>query len=102
MEEQQGETLRDLQEELSIFRTLVEHPGYKRLMEIAASQIQARMMEFMAPVQNQEGLIKQEFNKGVVTGLRIMTEMVSYHTATMKSLMEREEKRDERDSEDAD
>lgn len=96
------QTLRDLQEELSIFRSLQEHPGYKRLMDIAAKQIQARMMELMTPCGNQDQLIKMEFNKGAITGLRIMTEMVSYHMDTVKDLMQREERANEPDSSDDD
>ncbi len=102
MEQEEGQTLRDLQEELSIFRSLEEHQGYKRLMEIAAKQMQGRMMEFMAPCLSQEALIKQEFNKGVMHGLKIMTEMVTYHVATIKDLMQREEEEEEPDTSDDD
>lgn len=99
MEQPEVQTLRDLQEEVSILRSLQEHMGYKRLMEIASVQMQRRMLEFMAPCLSQEGMIKQEYNKGVIAGLKIMTEMVEHHMSTLQSLLKQAERDEENDDE---
>ncbi len=61
--------LRELQEELSRFRSLIEHRGWKEMIAIANEQMKLRLGNILSAVQSQDELITREFEKGEMNGI---------------------------------
>jgi hypothetical protein len=80
---------------------LVEHVGWKRLMEIADGQIATRMPVVMKPLTNLLEVGTQEFEKGEASGIKRFCGLPEFRISELKGEIDRlnEEMEDERELE---
>lgn len=70
--------LRELQEELSELNILVKSRGYLRLIGHADEQIETRRNAFeLNPLEKMDDVLKQEFLKGEIAGIRLFREFAA-------------------------
>lgn len=72
---EEAEELRELQEALSNYESLVASAGWKRLMRIAAGQLSQREILLHKPIENLLEILKQEFEKGESAGIKLFTKL---------------------------
>jgi hypothetical protein len=71
------EELRELQEERSELKSLQEHRGFKRLLELARTQSEARKQAvFLTPLEKMDEVLKQEYQKGEISGIELFRSIV--------------------------
>lgn len=69
--------LRELQEERFNLGELLKHPGYKWLMEVAASQVEMRKQQvFLRPLKAMDEILEQEYQKGEISGIELFRQLV--------------------------
>lgn len=84
-EEQDPEVrLRELQEEWSDFKSLLEHPGWKYLDEIAKTQITNRYPSALGRLDNFLDLPGQEFDKGEISGIELFRRIPSVRVESLE------------------
>lgn len=88
-------SLRELQEELSELNALRNHRGYKKLLLIAEEQVNARISTIvLVPLETSDGVLKQEYAKGEIHGIRLFMAMtdaqIDLIEAEMQPLLEKE------------
>jgi len=86
--EDREERLRGLSEELSRLKSLVEHAGWRRLMEIAEGQCKNREPTIFSPLENFLELGKQEFEKGEVAGIKLFMVLPHKRIADLEESLE--------------
>jgi len=81
-----------LQEDLRDMATLLEHRGWKKLMEYAEQQIRGRTDEvILTPAKGLEGAMEQEFMKGEIGGIRLFCTFPEAVTSDLRSQLKKEE-----------
>ena len=94
------ERRRALSEELSRLKSLVDHAGWKRLMEIAEGQCKNREPGIFAPLENLLEAGKQEFEKGEVAGIRLFMVLPHKRVADVEAELAAMPEEDEDDGTD--
>lgn len=86
MEGEREPPLRELQEELSELRSLQKTRGYTRLLFIAEQQIEARVGNLVLnPLEKMDDVLKQEYAKGEIAGIKLFASMTDTHIATLEN-----------------
>ena len=67
--------LREMQEELSNFKNLLDSVGWKRLMEVADGQLETRMPSVLEKVDNLLMVTGKEFEKGEMAGINLFMQL---------------------------
>ncbi len=81
--------VRDLQEELSRLTSFRNHPGYEELMKIAEDQLDARIgAVLLTPLNGLDETLKQEFEKGEISGIKLFVKMTDIQIQTLKEEIE--------------
>lgn len=93
----EAKNLRELQEERSNLRSLQDHPGYKWLLELSESQINARRSRIFGPLGDFLEVLTQEYAKGEIAGITTFRELVPATIELIDSLIR--DKTEENDDE---
>lgn len=67
--------LREMQEELSNYKSLVDSVGWKNLMVVAEDQNKLRMPSILSKVPNLLEITEKEFEKGEVSGITLFMQL---------------------------
>lgn len=90
--------VRELQEQRSSLKNLIEHPGYKWLMKLAESQRLARTGEILLnPLKTMDEVLEQEYKKGEVHGIMLFETIAESHVLSLEEEINRllEDRNDE-------
>lgn len=72
------------------FRGLTQHPGWEKLREIVAGQIDARMGRVLYQVlDNENSVFAQEYMKGEIQGLRLVMALPDQQMAEAEAVLSR-------------
>ncbi len=69
--------LRELQEGLTNLKSLIDHAGWKRLVEIADGQIENRMPSVFTRLDSLLEVTGSEFDKGEISGIKLFQALPS-------------------------
>jgi hypothetical protein len=69
--------LRELQEEFSNCKALVDHVGWKELMQTADEQVKLRIPSALGKVDNLFEVTAKEFEKGEISGIELFKALPS-------------------------
>lgn len=93
VEQQKAEIrLRELQEELSDWKSLLEQRAVKRWLELAREQMENRKQAvFLNPLESLDNSLRQEFQKGEISGIYLFSRIPEIQVAALESDIEKYE-----------
>ena len=91
MEDLEGR-LRARQEECSNLKSLTEHVGWKRLMEIAEGQIENRLPSVYTRLNSLDEIPGSEFDKGEISGIKLFQRLPDNFVAELENEINEMEK----------
>lgn len=81
--------LRELQEEQSDFKSLLEHRGFARFMQVFREQLKHRIDKVtLSPLQNINEVLEQEFCKGEIAGITLVVDLIPARLELIKGEIE--------------
>lgn len=75
MVEDREARLREMREELSNFKALIENIGWKKLMVVADGQLKTRLPSILEKNENLLTITGKEFEKGEMAGITLFTQL---------------------------
>lgn len=81
-----------LQDDLRDMAALIEHRGWKKLMEYADQQIRGRTDEvILTPCKGMDAAMEQEFSKGEIAGIRLFCTFPEAVAGDLREQLKKEE-----------
>lgn len=88
---------------MSRLTSLIAHPGYQFLMEVAQSQIETRINGIiLTPLNTYDETLKQEYAKGEVAGIQLFKSLAEARVRDLSERIQDVLKTEEKDNEDED
>lgn len=76
--------LRELQEELSNVRTLIDHVGWNELMTFAQEQVKLRTPGVLGRMNSLFDIVGQEFDKGEISGIHLFCNLPAVRVESLE------------------
>ncbi|UCE50136.1 MAG: hypothetical protein JSW47_08235 [Phycisphaerales bacterium] len=84
--------LREMQEEYSNFKMLIDNVGWDRLMIVAEKQIENRMPSALDKTESLLSILTNEYEKGEIAGIRLFMQLPGIAIEQIKADIEKIER----------